>query len=104
MDRSSDSVNPEFQSELSHLRKHIDALDSQLLQILSDRMKVSVKVGELKKKFDQPIFQPDRMDALSEKFQLKGSALGLSMEFAAEIFEAIHEESVQVQYKVNKQN
>lgn len=51
---------------LKQLRKRIDSLDLQLLQLLNRRAEVSFKVGELKKKQGLPVF-----DGKREKLVLK---------------------------------
>lgn len=47
-------------AELAPLRMQIDAIDSQLLTLLSDRAKVAQEVGEVKKRYSSPAFRPDR--------------------------------------------
>lgn len=107
MDQSSESkiqlntTNSEYLSELNHLRRKIDELDRQLLNTLSERMLISVKVGELKRKFNEPVLQPDRMEIILQQFKAKGSALGLNERFAAQIFASIHDESVNIQNQIH---
>ena len=45
---------------LDELRQRIDDLDHQLVQLINERAKVVVEVGELKSKTDKPIYAPDR--------------------------------------------
>ena len=45
---------------LSEIRKHIDALDSQLLRLLNERADLVHEVGVLKKAQGQPIYAPER--------------------------------------------
>jgi chorismate mutase/prephenate dehydratase len=45
---------------LEDLRKRIDEIDSQLVQLLNERARVVVEVGKLKSKTDGPIYAPDR--------------------------------------------
>lgn len=94
------ATNSDYQSGLNLLRTQIDKLDKNLLNILCERMRVSGRVGELKKRFDKPARQPDRENALLEQFKTAGATLGLSPEFSAEIFKAIHTESVNIQNKI----
>lgn len=98
------TTNSDYQSELNNLRTQIDELDRRLLNILKERMSISAKVCELKKKFDKPILQPHRMEIVLEQFKAAGSALGLSQEFSAQIFKVIHDESVDIQNKINNLN
>jgi len=45
---------------LENLRKRIDELDYQLVQLLNERARVVVEIGKLKSKADKPIYAPDR--------------------------------------------
>ena len=45
---------------LEELRKKIDELDHQLVQLLNERARVVVKIGKLKNKTDKPVYAPDR--------------------------------------------
>ena len=56
---------------LNDIRKKIDALDTELLELLSQRADLVHKVGEIKKKEGLQIYAPERehalLDALSKK-------------------------------------
>jgi chorismate mutase/prephenate dehydratase len=45
---------------LDELRQRIDDLDHQLVQMINERAKIVVEVGELKSKTDKPIYAPAR--------------------------------------------
>lgn len=45
---------------LDELRQRIDDLDHQLVQLINERAKIVVDVGELKSKTDKPIYAPAR--------------------------------------------
>ena len=45
---------------LEELRKRIDELDDQLVQLLNERARVVVEIGKLKNKTDKPVYAPDR--------------------------------------------
>lgn len=45
---------------LSEYRKKIDAIDTKIVTLLNDRAKLSVKIGENKKKLNKGIYAPDR--------------------------------------------
>ena len=49
---------------LDEIRKTIDAIDTQLLDLLSKRADAVHMVGEIKKKEDLEIYAPEREDAL----------------------------------------
>ena len=56
-------------AELAPLRTQIDAIDNQLLALLSDRAKVAQEVGEVKKRYSSPAFRPDRELQVIRKMQ-----------------------------------
>jgi chorismate mutase/prephenate dehydratase len=53
--------------DLEALRKQIDAVDEQLVQLLNDRAKVVIEIGKVKQKDNTPIYMPDREKAVLEK-------------------------------------
>lgn len=53
--------------ELTELRKQIDALDGQILNLLNERMEVVNKVGELKRQTKAPIYRPEREKAIIDR-------------------------------------
>jgi len=45
---------------LEELRKKIDELDEQLVQLLNERARIVVEIGKLKDKTSRPVYAPDR--------------------------------------------
>jgi chorismate mutase / prephenate dehydratase len=54
---------------LPDLRQRIDALDAQILTLLSHRAQVAMEVGEVKKRDGTPFFRPDRVAQVIEKIK-----------------------------------
>ena len=52
--------------ELNLLRKKIDEIDDKLLILLKERLEVSKKLGEIKKKNNMPIYDPVREQEIIE--------------------------------------
>jgi chorismate mutase/prephenate dehydrogenase len=46
--------------QLTALRNEIDEIDTQLVELLAKRRRVTTKVGELKSRVGMPIYAPDR--------------------------------------------
>lgn len=86
-----------FDDEMDRHRTLISDLDFQLIELLSHRMKISEKIGTLKKDNNIAIFQPERWKIISEYAQQKADETGMSSEFIEKVFKAIHEESIEVQ-------
>lgn len=89
-----------FDDEMERHRTLISDLDFQLIELLSQRMKISEKIGKLKKENNIAIFQPERWKFITEYANQKASETGMTPEFVEKIFKAIHEESVDVQNNI----
>ena len=53
--------------ELAPLRRRIDACDEQIVQLINERLKVALEVGELKTREGLPIRIPEREDEIIAK-------------------------------------
>ena len=91
-----------FIRELENLRVKIDDADSQILDILGNRMKVSNEIGKIKKKQNVAILQSERWKNILKKMISDGKQRGLSEDFILKIFKAIHQESINHQEKILK--
>ncbi|KQR94767.1 cytochrome C4 [Chryseobacterium sp. Leaf180] len=89
-----------FDEVVSRHRTLISDLDFQIIDLLSQRMKISEKIGVLKKENDVSVFQPERWKEIKEYTTTKASEIGMSQEFIEKIFKSIHEESIEVQNKI----
>ena len=86
---------------LVHLRRQIDQLDNELLEVLSKRMNVSREIGAFKKEHNMPVVQPGRYDDIMTTRVLAAKSMGMSEEFMRSILSSIHEESVRIQVELN---
>lgn len=89
-----------FNLALEKLREQINQIDDELMQLLSQRMKVADKIGEYKRNNNITILQPARWNEILEKAGIKGKLLGLSEEFIQKYFDAVHIESINHQNKI----
>ena len=85
---------------LDELRKQIDKLDNQLLDILKERMKISEAIGRYKYENNITILQARRYDEIMNDRKAKAESRSLNADFVTEIFESIHEESIRCQSAV----
>jgi chorismate mutase len=90
----------EFIIALEKLRDQINHLDDELMQLLSQRMKIADKIGEYKKNNNVTILQTNRWNEILGRAYIKGEKLGLSKEFITRYFDAVHLESINHQTKV----
>lgn len=87
---------------LQTLRRQIDQLDNELLEILSKRMNVSREIGAYKMAHNMPVVQPARYGDIMTTRVLAARQAGLSEEFMRQILSAIHEESVRLQVEMSE--
>ena len=98
--RNEDVASAEYHAALEKLRQQINNLDDELMQILSQRMKVAENIGQYKKDNNITILQTNRWNAILERAFTKGEKLGLSKEFVTKYFDAVHMESINHQNKI----
>ena len=83
--------------KINELRLQIDELDAELLSLLARRMELTDAVGEIKRKAEMPVLQPDRYRRLLSTLLERGESAGLDASFLSRLLETIHEESVRRQ-------
>ena len=88
---------------ISLMRKQIDELDNQLMELLAKRMKVCREIGEYKKEHNMTVLQTSRYNEILNKRGAQGSLWGMAPEFIKTVFEAVHEESVRQQMDIINQ-
>ena len=98
--RNEDVASEEYHAALEKLRQQINNLDDELMQILSQRMKVAENIGKYKKDNNITILQTNRWNSILERAFAKGDKFGLSKEFVTKYFDAVHMESINHQNKI----
>ncbi len=98
--RLKSSSKEEFQRKLTMYRKELDLLDSNLIELLKDRMGISEQIGRLKHKENVAILQSSRWADILAAIGEAAEEKGLNREFVEEIFKAIHVESINIQHNV----
>lgn len=98
--RNSGINDPVFHDNIEDLRGRIDALDKEIIQMMGNRMKISQKIGEYKRKNNIAVLQPDRWNEIIEKAMLQATPLELSEDFVSTLLRAVHQESINVQEKI----
>ena len=82
---------------LDNLRKNIDKLDEQIVELLAKRIEIVKKIGEFKKQNNLPIVDKNRFDKVLERVEKKAIQRGLSPNFVKELYEVIHKYSCEVE-------
>lgn len=94
--------NPLLQSQLEVIREQIDEVDREILEILSRRMSLVEKAGEYKRLNNVAVFQMERWKKVFETRPEWAEALRLNPEFAKDLFQLIHTESIKKQTEVKE--
>ena len=85
------------------LRKQIDELDNQLIELLAKRIRVCREIGQYKKEHNMTVLQTSRYNEILDKRGAQGVLCGMSSEFIRSVFEEVHEESVRQQIEIINQ-
>ena len=85
---------------LNELRRQIDKLDDELIDLLARRMKVSSEIGRYKKEHNLSVLQSQRYEEILARRARQAVELGMDREFMRSVMQAIHEESIRQQMKV----
>src|SRR5947209_2714457 len=92
--RKEDVSSKEYHAAMEKMRQQIDHLDDELMQILSQRMKVAENIGKYKKENNITILQTNRWNEILERAVKQGEKVGLSKEFITKYLDAVHLESI----------
>ncbi len=98
--RDADSDAKEWRENIDQLRAKIDVIDENILYALGSRVKISRQIGEYKKNNNIAIVQASRWDSLLAKVVERGKEYGLSEKLLTDVFNAIHEASVEIQNEI----
>jgi chorismate mutase len=98
--RKDDIPSGALHQALEKLRNQINHLDDEMMQILSQRMKVAERIAEYKKENNITILQTNRWNEILNRASERAEKLGLSREFITRYFDAVHMESISHQTKV----
>lgn len=92
--------NMDLTNSLSTLRKGIDEIDNELIDLLAKRMGISREIGAYKRDNGMTIVQTKRYSEILDKRAAQGVLKGIDAECIKKIFECIHEESVRQQVEL----
>ena len=85
---------------LHDLRARIDRIDDYIIELLSERMGISEKIGEVKKENSLAIHQSERWSQIVKRALEKGNTGGLTSDFILKFFQQVHNESIRHQSKI----
>jgi len=88
-------------TELHQLREQIDDIDDQILAFVAERMRLAVRIGELKRKKGVPIYDPDRERQIYQRLCAKAPK-PVSADMVRRIFERVIDESRRAEQRASK--
>ena len=94
--------NAPIQTQLEYLRKEIDNIDDELVDLLNNRMKIAREIGLYKKENNITILQSKRWNEIINRVRAKAEKFGLGDDFVLRYLHAIHDESINQQEQVMK--
>ena len=101
--RYENANNPDFENHLDVLRNRIDAIDSELLEIIASRVGIVKQIGQYKKENNVTALQINRWSQLMDNRVSLGNKLELNETFVKILFQLIHEDSVRMQTEIMDQ-
>lgn len=98
--RNIEGIEIEFNNKINTLRTQIDVIDNKLVEMMGNRMKIADRIGLLKKDNNVAILQSERWRDILSKMIQDGEQHQLSEDFILKMYKAIHQESINHQEKV----
>jgi chorismate mutase len=98
--RRAATADPQFNASLEALRESIDRIDHEILDVLSQRMRIVERIGEAKRVNNVMTLQVTRWKTLLEDRLQRAAELGLSAEYVKALYDVIHGESVRRQSEI----
>ncbi len=88
-----DDSRKDSSQELDGLRRQIDEIDEQLVQLLAERQKQVGRVVELKKRYSLPVYHPAREEDVITGRREQARRMGLNPDFVEELYRIIIRQS-----------
>lgn len=94
-------TQPQTEHPLAQWRAEIDALDTQLLEVLARRVQVVLEIGKYKKIHGLPPLDPERWQQVLNGNIEKGKALNLSQPVIEALYHLIHDYSLELEHNMD---
>lgn len=96
----SHEVSIDVAERIDNIRDQVRSLDDRLFDLLSERMKLSEDVGQLKRENNITILQEDHWRKIINSRLDESDRFNLTEPFVRKIMDAIHQESIRHQVKI----
>ncbi|MBE0661609.1 MAG: bifunctional 3-deoxy-7-phosphoheptulonate synthase/chorismate mutase type II [Bacteroidales bacterium] len=90
----------EFSDKLKNLRRHIDRIDKELIEVLGKRMNIVHEMGEYKRDHNITILQIERWRDIINSRLKTAEKLGLDRDFLLRLLQLVHNESIRMQNEI----
>ncbi|MFH1680139.1 MAG: chorismate mutase, partial [Candidatus Eisenbacteria bacterium] len=97
--RSGTIIDGEAKVRIDRLREAISGIDSRIIDALAERMRLVDEIGVVKERHNIAVLQMDRWGELLEDHLARAEERGMSPEFIKAVFELIHAQAVQRQFR-----
>lgn len=98
--RYENANNSDFENQLDVLRNRIDAIDSEMLELLASRVEIVKQIGQYKRDHNVTALQINRWTQLMEHRVGLGKKMDLNETFVKILYQLIHEDSVRMQTEI----
>jgi chorismate mutase len=98
--RCNEKVDDKYFKVFSELRKNIDKIDDELLELLSKRNNAIKEIGKIKLENDLKIFQPKRWKTILNESLQHAKKYGIDKDELKKILETIHIHAIKTQLKI----
>jgi chorismate mutase len=95
--RKQNCNDPALNNRLADLRKIIDEIDDELINILKKRLQIIEKIGGYKKEHNITIFQLERWQEILRTRGQWADKIGISRQHVEKICQLLHDESIRIQ-------
>ena len=88
------------EDKIKQVRRHIDRIDTVIINVLAERMSLMPEIAEYKKNNEIPIFDEAREVEIMKNLKKIGKEQGLDESFTEEIFLSLFNESKRIQNEI----
>jgi chorismate mutase len=90
-------MDDNYNDKLADLRRQIDGLDKQLLQLLARRMAEVREIGRYKQAHSLAPLDEQRWQTVLQSWLVTAESFGLSEEFITKLYKLIHEYALSIE-------
>lgn len=74
---------------LEPFRRRLDSIDDQIATLLGERLQICREVAVYKSEHEIPMMQPQRVEAVRERYLARGAEHDLPEEFTSDLFDLL---------------